>query len=99
MSLVSNNMSLTLQPSSFDTKAIIRGPYTNWFSLELWLPIAISMKQHMNHIATLKYLRIAHYIKGSSTRLYDELSWGSVNEWLTKIGEIQGQVLGCVARE
>ena len=77
----------------------MREPYTNWFTHELWLPIEAVMKQHKNHTVALKYLRIAHCTKGISTRPYDKLSQGSLNEWSTTSGEIRGHVSACVARE
>jgi len=97
MSLVSN-ISPILQPSSSGTKARVRGPYTNWFTHELWPPIEAAMKQHKNHTAALKYLRIAHRSKGTSTGPYDKLSRGSLNEWFTTSGEIRDHVFACVAR-
>src|ERR1700737_4981695 len=98
MSLVSNISSI-LQPSSSGTKARVRRPYTNWFTHELWPPIEAAMKQHKNHTATLKYLRIAHRTKGTSTGLYDKLARGSLNECFTTSGEIRGHVSACIARE
>jgi hypothetical protein len=98
MSLVSN-ISPILQPSSSGSKARVRGPYTNWFTHELWPPIEAAMKQHKNHTLALKYLRIAHRTKGTSTGSYDKLSRGSLNEWFTTSGEIRGHVSVYVARE
>ena len=57
------------------------------------------MKQHKNHTAALKYLRIAHRTKGTSTGPYDKLSRGCLNEWFTTSREIRSHVSACVARE
>ena len=92
MSLISN-ISPILQSSFYVTKARVRGPYTNWFTPKLWLSIEAAMKQHKNHIAALKYLRIAHHTNNTSTGPYDKLSRGGLNEWFTHNGEIRGHVL------
>ncbi len=66
----------------------VRGPYTNWFTLSLWPPIYVVMKQHQNILNALKYLKGAYTKLGKVDSVYDNLSRGTLVEWFHPNGKI-----------
>ncbi len=67
----------------------VKGPCTNTFTLSLWPPIYVVMKQHLNISNALKYLRGTYRKLGKVDGVYDHLSRGSLVEWFHHNGKIK----------